>query len=63
MRNMIPILVGNTNIRNEENLHFTNLDSPVGGAIINAVTDFYDGVRSGNIDNKIKINLKKQLYP
>ncbi|KAM0417372.1 hypothetical protein ACHAPT_012606 [Fusarium lateritium] len=49
MRNVIPIIAGNTDIPNEGNLHFTNLTSMTDETTVKAVPDYFDGARMGDI--------------
>jgi hypothetical protein len=47
MRNVIPIIAGDSDILNEGHLTFTNVKSITGGATVKAVPDFFDGARPG----------------
>jgi hypothetical protein len=67
-RNVIPIIAGNSDISNEGDLHFTNIEPMTGGPIVKAVPDFFDGARAGDIHNKIRNadeegNLNKLIIP
>lgn len=57
MRNVIPIIAGDSDIPNEGNLPFTNIESMTGGATVKAVPDFFDGARSGDIDKAVRDDL------
>jgi hypothetical protein len=67
-RNVIPIIAGNSDIPNDGELLFTNIDSMTGGATVKAMPDFFDGARPGDIHSKIRDeneegNLNKLIIP
>ncbi|GAB1309932.1 hypothetical protein MFIFM68171_00142 [Madurella fahalii] len=63
MRNVIPIIAGNSSILNEGNLPFTNLGSITRGLAVNAVPDFFDGARPGDIDKSVREDLSQMIVP
>jgi hypothetical protein len=63
MRNVIPIIAGDSDIPNEGNLPFTNIESITGGATVKAVPDFFDGARPGNIDKTVRDDLSEMIIP
>ncbi|KAK0701547.1 hypothetical protein B0T21DRAFT_417097 [Apiosordaria backusii] len=63
MRNVIPIIAGNSEIPNGGHLPFTNLESMTGGATVKAVPDFFDGARLGDIDKVIRDDLSHVIIP
>ncbi|KAH8757624.1 hypothetical protein F5883DRAFT_631949 [Diaporthe sp. PMI_573] len=63
MRNVIPIIAGDSDIPNEGNLPFTNIKSMTGGATVEAVPDFFDGAPSGDIDKAVRDDLSQMIIP
>jgi hypothetical protein len=63
MRNVIPIIAGDSDIPNEGNLPFTKIESMIGGATVKAVPDFFDGARPGNIDKAVRDDLSQMIIP
>ncbi|KAB5572199.1 hypothetical protein GE09DRAFT_1170465 [Coniochaeta sp. 2T2.1] len=63
MRNVIPTIAGDSDIPNEGNLPFTNIESMTGGATVKAVPDFFDGARPGNIDKAVREDLSQMIIP
>lgn len=63
MRNVIPIIAGDSDIPNEGNLPFTNLESMTGGATVKATPDFFDGARQGDIDKAVRDDLSQMIIP
>ncbi|KAM7210664.1 hypothetical protein V8F06_013947 [Rhypophila decipiens] len=63
MRNVIPIITGNTSIPNEGNLRFTNFKSLTGGLTVNAVPDFFDGALPGDVDKSVREDLSQMIIP
>jgi len=63
IRNMIPIIVSNASIPNKGNLPFTNLKSITRGRTVNAVPDFFNGDRLGDINKLVKEDLSQIIIP
>ncbi|KAK4181971.1 hypothetical protein QBC35DRAFT_510807, partial [Podospora australis] len=63
MCNVIPIIAGDSNILNERNLPFTNIESMTEGATVKAVPDFFDGARPGDVDKAVRNDLSQLIIP
>lgn len=63
MRNVIPIITGNTGIPNEGNLPFTSLESLTGDLTVNAVPDFFDGAPLRDVDKRVREDLSQVIVP
>ncbi|KEY64855.1 hypothetical protein S7711_10778 [Stachybotrys chartarum IBT 7711] len=63
MRNVIPIIAGNTNILNEGSLPFTNFESLTESLTVNAVPDFFDGAPPGDVDKRMREDLSQMIVP
>ncbi len=63
MRHVFPIIAGNSNIPNKENLQFTRLDSMTGGVTVDPKPDFYDGARLEDIDKSVRQELGPFIVP
>jgi hypothetical protein len=63
MRHVFPIIAGNSDILNKENLQFTRLDSMTGGVTIDPKPDFYDGARLEDIDKSVREELGPYIIP
>lgn len=61
MRNVIPLIAGNTNIPNEGHLPFNNSYSLTENIIVNPVPNFFDGARPGAVDKKVREDLNKVI--
>lgn len=63
MRNVIPIITGNTGIPNEGNLPFTSLESLTGDLTVNAVPGFFDGAPLRDVDKRVREDLSQVIVP
>jgi hypothetical protein len=63
MRHVFPIIAGNSDIPNKENLQFTRLDSMTGGVTVDPKPDFYDGARLEDIDKSVREELGPYIIP
>ncbi|KAH8588715.1 hypothetical protein B0O99DRAFT_638425 [Bisporella sp. PMI_857] len=63
MKNLIPIICGDSDIPNKQNLQFTRLESIAGGATVDVKPDFYDGARVENIDKQVQKDLGPFIIP
>lgn len=63
MRTVVPILAGNSNIPNRQNLLFTQLDSMTNGTTVLPKPDFYDGICLENIDMQVRQDLESYIIP
>lgn len=63
MSNILPIIVGNADIPNEENLRFTNLDSITEEVTVNPQPDFFDGARPEDLHKEVRSKLNKTIVP
>lgn len=63
MSKIIPTILGNTDIPNEGNLPFTNLDSITDGTTVDAVPDLYDGSYPKDINKMVRQDLSKTVIP
>ncbi len=63
MSDIIPIIRGNTDIPNEGNLPFTNLDSITNRTTVDAVPDLYDGVYPNQVSRLVRQELSKTITP
>ena len=57
MSTVIPVIFGNVNILNEENLQFTRLDPIASDTIVDAKPEFYDGACLEDVDQKVREDL------
>jgi hypothetical protein len=60
---VFPIISGDADIPNEENLQFTRLESMTGYITINPRPDFYDGARLEDIDKDVREELGPYIIP
>jgi hypothetical protein len=60
---VLPMMYGDTDIPNEGNLYFTNLDSITENTTVNAVPDFFDGTRVVSVDKVVRADLDKMIIP
>ena len=60
---ILPTIYGSTNIPNEGNLAFTNLDSITDRTIVNAIPDLYDRSYPKDIDKRVRQELNKTIIP
>ncbi|KAL7963197.1 hypothetical protein V8C34DRAFT_310744 [Trichoderma compactum] len=63
MRNVVPLIAGNSTIPNEGHVPFLDLDSITDNTTVNPVPDFFDGARPGDLDRKVKQDLDKIIIP
>ncbi|KAJ2982472.1 hypothetical protein NQ176_g1360 [Zarea fungicola] len=63
MTDILPIISGRTDIPNEGNLPFTNLDSITDGTTVDAVPDLYDGSYPKQVDKVVRQDLSKMITP
>ena len=63
MVDILSTIRGNTDIPNEINLCFTNLDSITDGTTVNAVPNLYDGSYPHFIDKAVREDLSKMITP
>ncbi|KAM3518110.1 hypothetical protein NHJ13051_008429 [Beauveria bassiana] len=63
MADILPIIRGNTDILNEGNLPFTNLDSITDGTTVDAVPDLYDGSHLKELHKTVRQDLSKLVIP
>lgn len=63
MSDILPIMYGDTDILNEGNLFFNNLDSITGDTTVNAVPDFFDGIHPVSIKKEVRTSLNKMIIP
>ncbi|KAH9883633.1 hypothetical protein F4778DRAFT_766050 [Xylariomycetidae sp. FL2044] len=63
MRNVIPIIAGNSNIPNEGQLPFTNMESLTNETTVKPVPDYFDGVRIGDIHPQVRQDLSRKIIP
>jgi hypothetical protein len=63
MRHVFPIIAGDSDILNKENLQFTRLDSMTGGVTVDPKPDFYDGARLEDIDKSVREELGPYIIP
>ncbi|KAI1109214.1 hypothetical protein F5Y14DRAFT_444877 [Nemania sp. NC0429] len=63
MSDVLPMIYGDTDILNEGNLLFTNLDSITEDATVNPVPDFYDGIHPVSIEKEVRTSLNKIIIP
>ena len=63
MRDVVPIICGNANIPNKQNLLFTRLDPIANDTTVDAKPDFYDGARLEDIDNEVRDSLGPFIIP
>ena len=63
MRNVISIIAGDSDIPNERNLPLTNIESMTGGATVKAAPNFFDGIRSGDVDKVVRDDLSQMIIP
>ncbi|TWU72058.1 hypothetical protein ED733_002927 [Metarhizium rileyi] len=60
---ILPIIRGSSDIPNEGNLPFSNLDSITDGTTVDAVPDLYDGSHSKELDKTVRQGLSKTVIP
>jgi hypothetical protein len=63
MRDVMPIIAGDANIPNKQNLQFTRLDSMTGGVTVDPKPDFYDGAPLEDIDKSVREELDPFIVP
>lgn len=63
MSDVLPIVYGDTDILNEGNLYFNNLDSITENTTVDAVPDLFDGTHPVSIDKVVRTNLNKLIIP
>ena len=63
MRNVIPLLAGDSDIPNEGHLLFNNLDSLTEDATVNPNPDFFDGADFEAVDREVRKDLEKVIIP
>ena len=63
MRDVIPIIAGNSDIPSTQNLLYTRLDSITNGTTVNAQPDFYDGARLNDVDKQVQKDLRSFIIP
>ncbi|KAH8587339.1 hypothetical protein B0O99DRAFT_678204 [Bisporella sp. PMI_857] len=63
MRDLIPIICGESDIPNKQNLQFTRLEPIAGGATVDGKPDFYDGARVEEIDKQVQEDLGSFIIP
>ncbi|KAH6662170.1 hypothetical protein B0J14DRAFT_707781 [Halenospora varia] len=63
MRVVIPIMAGNSDIPNKQNLLFTGLDPIANNTTVDAKPDFHDGTRLGDVDKQVQGGLKHFIIP
>lgn len=60
---VFPIISGDANIPNEENLQFTRLESMTGYVTVDPKPDFYDGVRLEDMNREVREELGPYTVP
>ncbi|KAI1425509.1 hypothetical protein F5Y12DRAFT_795848 [Xylaria sp. FL1777] len=63
MRNVIPIIAGNADIRNDGHLPFTNLESLTNETTVKPVPDHFDGARTNDLHPQVKHDLNRTIIP
>ncbi|KAE8450302.1 hypothetical protein EG329_006730 [Mollisiaceae sp. DMI_Dod_QoI] len=63
MSTVFPIISGDADIPNEENLQFTRLESMTGSVTVDPRPDFYDGARLEDIDRVVREELGPYIIP
>ena len=63
MRDVLPIICGNSDIPNKQNLLFTRLDPIANNTTVDAKPDFYDGARLQDIDPQVRQDLGSYIIP
>ena len=63
MSSVIPVISGSSDYVNEEDLLFTRLESITGGTTVNPQPDFYDGARSGDLEQQVREDLAQYIIP
>jgi hypothetical protein len=63
MRDVLPIVYGNTDIPNKQNLLFTKLDPIANDTTVDAKPDFYDGARLEDVDEHVRVDLAPFIVP
>lgn len=63
MSTVFPIISGDADIPNEENLQFTRLESMTSCVTVDPRPDFYDGARLEDIDKKVREELGPYIIP
>ncbi|KAE8440613.1 hypothetical protein EG329_007032 [Mollisiaceae sp. DMI_Dod_QoI] len=63
MSTVFPIISGNADIPNEENLQFTRLESMTDCVTVDPRPDFYDGARFEDIDREVREELSPYIIP
>ncbi|KAJ3499422.1 hypothetical protein NLG97_g356 [Lecanicillium saksenae] len=63
MADILPTIRGNSEIPNEGNLPFANLDSITNGTTVDAVPEWYDGSRAKEISKNVRQDLNKIIMP
>ena len=63
MRDVVPIMAGNSDIPNKQNLLFTRLDPITNNTTVNAKPDFYDGARLRDVDKGVQDDIGNFIIP
>jgi hypothetical protein len=63
MSTVFPIISGDADIPNEENLQFTRLESMTGSVTVDPKPDFYDGARLEDINREVREELGPYIVP
>jgi hypothetical protein len=63
MRKVLPMLYGDADIPNKQDLLFTRLESITNETTVVPKPDFYDGARLGDIDKRVREDLGPISYP
>ncbi|TAQ90034.1 hypothetical protein B7494_g1682 [Chlorociboria aeruginascens] len=61
MRDVIPIIAGDSDVLSKQNLPFTQLTLIADGTIVNAKPDFYNGARVEDIDKQVREDLGQYI--
>ena len=63
MRDVLPIICGDSHFPSKQNLLFTRLESIANGTIVDAKPDFYDGARLNDVDKRVRDDLDTFIIP
>lgn len=63
IRDVLPMLYGNSDIPSKQNLLFTRLESITNKTTVDAKPDFYDGARLESIDTQVREDLRPYIIP
>ncbi|TWU70457.1 hypothetical protein ED733_000398 [Metarhizium rileyi] len=63
MADILPTIRGRSEIPNEGNLPFTNLESITNGTTVDAVPDWYDGSHAKEISKTVRQDLNNMIIP